>query len=120
MKETMEVGNVVSVRCKTHGNRKLIAGTDFSVESEIPPSCPFCRVTLTGPLMCGTSWSDLKGVRYVVDEQGRIRHFSKLSEAEAERISEGKVRVELALKKFMEERKNAESNSDLESSDVEG
>lgn len=89
----MKNGDVVSVRCKVHGNRKLVIGTDISRENATSPSCPYCLQNPTGPLMCGTGWTDLRGVRYIVDEQGRNRHFEKLSAEQAERIREGKQKV---------------------------
>jgi len=86
-------GDAVSVRCKVHGNRKLIIGTDISEEEGSQASCPYCRENPTGPLMCGMGWVSQQGVQYIVDEQGRIRHFENLSEVEAERIREGKKKV---------------------------
>lgn len=105
MKMESEVGDVVSVRCKVHGKQILVAGRDFSVESGIRPSCPYCQRTATGPLMCGRGYKDQQGVQFIVDDQGRIRHFDRLTEVEADRIREGKKVLREAYRKFVEEEK---------------
>lgn len=98
-------GDVVSVRCKVHGNQRLVKGADIPLESETRPSCPYCQQVATGPLMCGTGWIDQRGVQYIVDEQGRIRHFEKLSEVQAERIREGKENVVAFIEKLEKDRR---------------
>jgi hypothetical protein len=106
-------GDVVSVRCKVHGNRRLIVGVDIPLETEAgitnesgtPPDCPYCQQVATGPLMCGTGWIDQRGVQFIVDEQGRIRHFEKLTEVQAERIREGKKNVVAFIEKLERDRR---------------
>jgi hypothetical protein len=96
--EKLKKGDAVSVRCKTHGNRKLVAGADFPLET--PRSlirCPYCQATkeIKPP---GFGFTDSKGVAYICDWTGRFRILSRLNEAQ-------KRKIQAAKKEWLEEQR---------------
>ena len=84
--ETLEIGDVTSVRCSTHGTLQLIAGIHFSAGGPAPTDCPYCRLMTSGKKMCGEGYRTQDGEAYVVDVHGNLRKLSKLKPHQAERI----------------------------------
>ena len=85
----MTPGDVVQIKCKTHGETQLIAGIHFSINEPAPEECPFClRTMLTGKNLCGEGYIDERGVAYIVDIQGNLRKLQGLSPQQQERIKE--------------------------------
>lgn len=75
----------VTVRCKTHGTHNLKIPKDFPPEMVL--GCPYCLRTMTsGKSHCGEGFVDERGVAYVVDVHGNIRHLDRLTDAQKRRI----------------------------------
>jgi hypothetical protein len=100
----LEKGDVVSVRCRTHGSRKLVAGADFAVTT--PRSligCPYCQPTheIKPP---GYGFRDVKGVVYVYDWNGVARIESELNDAQRAKIQAAKEKWHSEQRKLAFER----------------
>ena len=83
-------GDLLKVKCKTHGPDWFIAGIDFPAGEPLPDpkkwKCPRCRVVETGKRQVGEGFIDSRGVAYVVGVDGNLRHVDKLKDHQANRI----------------------------------
>lgn len=84
-------GDLLKVKCKVHGRQTLIAGVDFPAGtpfSEI--ECSHCRTVESGEKKVGTGFIDSRGVPYIVDIHGNLRHAEKLKDHQSQRIMKRK------------------------------